>query len=87
MSVSRYHRLCSSSIGRPVRITMRGGAVHTGIIDRVDAQRVYLRPIGGARGGRGYGGFAYPYYGWWGFGAGFALGAIVGLAFLPWLWI
>lgn len=89
-----YYQMCRGGIGRPVRITMRDGRVHTGIIDRVTPSRVYLRPMGGGRGGRrqyggfGYGGFAYPYWGWgWGFGAGLALGAIVGLAFLPWFWI
>ena len=63
----RYHR-------RPVEIRTRDGRVHRGMIERVDSNRVYLRPL------RGTGGFGY---GWIGFGFGIALGAIVSLALLP----
>ncbi|PLS18722.1 hypothetical protein CVD28_06285 [Bacillus sp. M6-12] len=79
MSVSRYHGMCSRGIGRAVEIKMRDGRTHRGIIDRVTRDRVYLRPFGKNYGGYGYG---------WGFGfaAGFALGAIVSLAFIPFFW-
>lgn len=84
MSNSRYYDMCKRGIGRCVQLTMRDGSVHRGIIDRVTPHKVYLRPIGRSRNYRGYG------YGWgWGFGAaaaGFAIGAIAALAFIPFFW-
>lgn len=89
-----YYHQCCQGIGRPVRITMRDGRVHHGIIDRVTPNMLYLRPLGGPRrnfGGYGYGELkddGYGQWGWgWGFGTGFAFGAIATLAFLPFfLW-
>ncbi|RFU62530.1 hypothetical protein D0466_14880 [Peribacillus glennii] len=80
--------MCHRGVGRCVRLTMKDGSVHRGIIDRVTPNRVYLRPIGGGRnfGGHGFG------WGWgWGWGAGaaaagFAIGAIAALAFIPFFW-
>jgi hypothetical protein len=91
MSVNNnfYHQ-CSKGVGRCVRIRTHNGDVHTGIIDRVTANKVYIRPIGGNR--RGYGGFGYGFRrgyrpGWgWGWGAaaiGVSLGLIAALAFIP----
>ncbi len=81
MSISHYHGLCNRHRGRAVEIRTRDGRVHRGIIHRVSPNRVYLQPL---RPRRNLGGFGYGYYGGgWGFGAGIALGAIVGLALLP----
>lgn len=84
MSVGRYHGMCQRGIGRPVQIRTIDGRTHRGIIHRVSANRVYLRPLGRGRNPRGFG---YPYYrgyGWgYGFGWGIALGTIATLAFLP----
>ncbi|MBL5766952.1 hypothetical protein MXL46_10260 [Heyndrickxia sporothermodurans] len=80
MSASHYH-ICSRNIGKPVEIRTRDGRVHRGIIHRVDNRMVYLRPLPQ----RNYGGYGYGWgWGWCGFGWGVALGAIVGLALLPW---
>ncbi len=82
MSADRYHHLCSKNIGAPVEIRCHDGSVHRGIIDRVDHEKVYLRPLDGGIGG--------PGVFFWGFGLGLAigipLGAIATLAFLPWGW-
>lgn len=82
MSVDHYYHLCNKNIGVPVEIRCHDGAIHRGIIDRVERDRVFLRPLDGGAGGRGV------YF--WGFGAGLAigipLGAIATLAFLPWGW-
>lgn len=92
VSNRNYYEMCRGGVGRPVRITTRDGRTHTGMIHRVTNSRVYLQPFG--QGNRGnYGGFAYPWgrrgygYGYGGFAAGIAIGAIIGLAFLPFfLW-
>lgn len=84
--MNHYHTL-RQGVGRPVEIRTKQGAVHRGIVDRVDRNRVYLRPMNGGR--RNFGGYGYGYYGpgygygWGGAAAGFALGAIATLAFLP----
>ncbi|WP_284139350.1 MULTISPECIES: hypothetical protein [unclassified Virgibacillus] len=82
MSVQHYHQLCNRYKGRAVEIKTRDGRVHRGIIQNVDHNRVYLRPLGQG-GGYGYGFYA-PFYG---FGFGLALGAIASFALLPFfLW-
>ena len=92
MSANNYYHQCSKGVGRCVRIRTHNGEVHTGIIDRVTSNKVYIRPIGGNR--RSYGGFGYGYrrgygpgWGWgWGWGAaavGVSLGLIAALAFIP----
>ena len=77
LSVDHYRNLCMRYHRRPVEIRTRDGRVHRGMIERVESNRVYLRPL---RGSGGFGGFGY---GWIGFGFGIALGAIVSLALLP----
>lgn len=80
MSVDHYYRLCNKNIGVPVEIRCHDGKTHVGVIDRVDHEKVYLKPLDGYS--RGPGVF------FWGFGAGLLigipLGAIATLAFLPW---
>ncbi|WP_217585786.1 hypothetical protein [Lentibacillus saliphilus] len=93
MSVQHYHQLCRRHRGRAVEIRTRNGAVYRGIIEDVNERKVYLREVkSGNLGGFGYG-FYRPYYGYgrrpypvargFGFGFGIALGAITGLALLP----
>jgi len=92
MSANNFYNQCSRGVGRCVKIRTHSGEVHTGIIERVTPNKVYIRPIGGNR--RGYGGLGYgfrrgygPGWGWgWGFGAaafGVSLGLIAALAFIP----
>ncbi|MFS0660484.1 hypothetical protein AB1L07_16800 [Niallia alba] len=92
MSANNFYNQCSRGVGRCVRIRTHSGEVHTGIIERVTPNKVYIRPIGGNR--HGYGGLGYgfrrgygPGWGWgWGFGAaafGVSLGLIAALAFIP----
>ncbi|HHW37222.1 MAG TPA: hypothetical protein GXX18_08305 [Bacillales bacterium] len=80
MSVGHYHALCHRHMGKAVEIRTHDGRVHRGVIHRVTPTHVYLQPIGGPR---NLGGFGFGFWGW-GFGAGIALGAIAGLAILPW---
>lgn len=86
--MNNYYNQCSKGIGKCVRIRTHNGTVHTGIIDRVTPNKVYIRPLGSGR--RGYGGFGFGYYrgygpGWgWGAAAvGFSFGLIAALAFIP----
>ncbi|EKN64538.1 hypothetical protein M670_01573 [Schinkia azotoformans MEV2011] len=82
MSVGHYHALCNRHMGKAVEIRTHDGRIHRGIIHRVTANRVYLQPLGGPR---NLGGFGYGFgWGWGGFGVGIALGAIAGLALIPW---
>ena len=90
MSIGHYHGLCQKYRGRAVEIRTRDGRIHRGVIHRVDRNRVYLQPLGRPRnlGGFGYGCYGYGCYGGWGwgwggFGWGLALGAIAGIALLP----
>ena len=46
MSCGKYHNLCRDNIGREVEIRDRHGKVYFGSIERVDRERVYLRPVG-----------------------------------------
>ena len=46
MSCEKYHHLCRTNIGREVEIRDHHGKFHVGKIERVDRERVYLRPIG-----------------------------------------
>lgn len=84
MSVADCYALCRQCMGRAVEITTHDGRIFRGIIRNVDRKRVYLQPLGCTRdlGGFGYGWFGFP-----GFGAGIALGAIATLALLPLLFI
>ncbi|MFT8323152.1 MAG: hypothetical protein ABF649_19985 [Bacillus sp. (in: firmicutes)] len=87
--MSHYYNQCSNGIGKCVRIRTHDGNVHTGIIDRVTRNKVYIRPLGGNR--RNYGGFGYGYpgygggwgWGWAGAAFGVSLGLIAALAFIP----
>lgn len=90
MSGNNFYHQCSRGVGRCVRIRTHSGEIHTGVIERVTPNKVYIRPIGGNR--RNYGGFGYGYRrgyrpGWgWGWGAaavGVSLGLIAALAFIP----
>lgn len=90
MSGNNFYHQCSRGVGRCVRIRTHSGEIHTGVIERVSPNKVYIRPIGGNR--RNYGGFGYGYRrgyrpGWgWGWGAaavGVSLGLIAALAFIP----
>lgn len=83
MSADHYYNLCNKNIGVPVEIRCHDGSVHRGIIERVDRQKVYLRPLDG--GGCGPGLFFWG-FGIAGLGIGIALGSIATLAFLPWGW-
>ena len=81
MSIGHFHSLCHRYRGRAVEIRTRDGRIHRGIIHHVDGNRVYLRPLGRRRNLGGY------RWGWgWGFGFGIALGAIAGIALLPFFW-
>ncbi|WP_343799019.1 hypothetical protein [Bacillus carboniphilus] len=71
--------------GRAVEIRTRNGRIHRGIIQHVDRNRVYIRPLGQPRrlGGYGLGYYRGYGYGYGGYGYGIALGALAGLALLP----
>ncbi|WLV25588.1 hypothetical protein QR721_05110 [Aciduricibacillus chroicocephali] len=83
---AQYYQLCNRHKGKPVVIREKGGKVHRGIIERVDRNYVYLRPVNAGRGIGGFGsGYYYgPGYGYgYGYGYGWgrvALGAIAGFA-------
>ncbi|MBP1969472.1 hypothetical protein J2Z83_001576 [Virgibacillus natechei] len=76
MSVAHYNELCHKYKGRAVEITTKDGKRHRGIIGHVDGRCVYLQSLGG----KSLGGFGF---GFWGLGAGIALGSIATLALLP----
>lgn len=80
MSVGDYYSLCQRYRGRAVEIRTHGGRIHRGIIGDVDHNQVYLQPLSRTR---DLGGFSYGWYGYPGFGAGIALGAIATLALIP----
>jgi len=83
---AQYYNLCNQHRGKPVVIREKNGQVHRGVIERVDRNYVYLRPMNARRGiggfGIGYYGPGYGYgYGYGGYGWGrVALGAIAGFA-------
>lgn len=80
--------MCRGHMGKSVVITERCGRVHRGVVDRVDRNYVYLRPMNRGRGigGFGFGYYSYGYGGGYGGGYGYgngariALGAIAGFA-------
>lgn len=82
--MERYYKLCQQHMGKVARITDRNGRVHVGRIERVTNRKVYIRPVGGSRGGFGFG-YWGGYYGWgaaYGIGLGFITGfALAGLFF------
>lgn len=82
--MERYQKLCQQHMGKVARITDRNGRVHVGRIERVTNRKVYIRPVGGSRGGFGFGYYG-GYYGWgaaYGIGLGFITGfALAGLFF------
>jgi hypothetical protein len=89
---ANYYNQCSKGIGRCVRIRTHTGDVHTGIIERVTPNKVYIRPLGRER--RNYGGFGFGYRGYGGYGPGWgwgwagaavgvSIGLIAALAFIP----
>ncbi|MEQ6390033.1 hypothetical protein RZN22_11970 [Bacillaceae bacterium S4-13-58] len=77
--MSQYYHTCCRHVGRPVAIRTRDGHIHRGIIHRVSPSHVYLKPLPA----RNLGGYGYGYYG--GYGWGIALGTIIGLSVLPFL--
>lgn|SRR5690625_4186708 len=87
MSVDHYYNLCCRYRGRAVEIRTHDGRVHRGIIENVNRNRVYIRPFNRRR---NLGGFGYGFGGFWGYGGsgvgyGIALGTIIGLALVPFL--
>ncbi|MFC0524895.1 hypothetical protein ACFFGV_15050 [Pontibacillus salicampi] len=76
MSGPDMYHVCRRYVGRPVRLTLRGGRSHVGEVTRVSRSHVWVRPLGNQR-GFNYGFYGYPYGG---FGVPFALGAITGVA-------
>lgn len=85
MAQTNYYSLCCRYHGKHVRITTINGEVHSGVITRVDREKVWIKPVDNL-GGYGYGFYGpYPRYGFgFGrFGLGIALGAIAGLALAP----
>lgn len=77
--MSVYHT-CKKYVGEPVRIIENCGKTHVGIIERVDSNYVYLRPLGGRSGLGGYN--------WFGFFPGLAFGLALGsiAAVRPFYW-
>lgn len=84
MSVN-YHEMCCGSVGRAIEINCHDGAVHRGVIERVEHDGVWLSPIppaGGAGAPEGPGMYAWGWgWGWW----WVPFAAVATLAFLPWL--
>jgi len=83
MSANYFYDVCCRHMGRPVEINTKDGRCHRGMIQHVDRNNVYLRPL---ESGQNFGGFGYGYgwgYGGSGFGPGIALGSIATLALLP----
>ncbi|MGP4074951.1 hypothetical protein [Halobacillus sp. K22] len=74
MSQSNIYGLCCRYHGRDVRLTGGDGRVHYGRITRVTRNHVWLRPFPGPRG------YGFFFYGGYGFGIPFAIGAITGVA-------
>ncbi|MDL4841231.1 hypothetical protein [Aquibacillus rhizosphaerae] len=88
MSVGHYHELCTRYMKKPVVIRTVDGKVHQGIIEHVDRHKVYISPLGGSGPHRNLGGYGYGFWGpGAGFGTGILLGSIVGLSLAPWFWI
>lgn len=81
MTAQSHYHFCNRNIGKPVRIVEKGGRVHLGVIERVNPNYVFIKPL---RGPGGPGGLAW---GWWGPGLGVglafgvALGAIATIGF------
>jgi len=76
-----YYSICNRYRGRAVEIKTYDGGIYRGIIRDVDYNQVYLQPL---RSTRDFGGFGF---GWYGLGAGIALGSIATLALFPYLFI
>ncbi|WP_077625015.1 hypothetical protein [Sediminibacillus massiliensis] len=88
MSVNHFET-CGRNIGEAVKIVCHDGVVHRGIIERVNRDRVFIRPMERRVGdvGQGPGLFLYgPGWGW-GYGAGYgiAFASIAALTILPFL--
>lgn len=88
MSTNRYYDQCVHGMGRCVRIKTHDGNIHTGIIQKVSRNKVFILPLQNRK--NNYGGFGYyrgygPGAGWgWGAAAiGFSFGLIAALVFLP----
>jgi len=77
MSVEQIRGLCHAHMNRPVEIRMLDGTIHRGVVSRVDADHVWLRPIDDGVGPGG--GWDGPGLYWWGFGWGWPV-AIAGIA-------
>lgn len=97
MSTAYYYDLCRRCVSRSVSITTVDGTVQRGVIERVDQEYVYLRPLHGHSGISAFGyGYGYGYGSGYGYGHGYgygfygrrvALASIVGLTLLAALFI
>lgn len=67
MSAKYFYGKCRNYMGRAVEIRTKDGRIHRGIIQHVDTRKVYLQPLGHAK---GLGGFAYGFGGYAGWGWG-----------------
>lgn len=74
-----YYDVCCEHIGRPVEIRTYDGEHYVGIVDSVDADMVYLRPLDEADCPPGADGFDGPGLFFFGFGGAFAGGFLGGL--------
>lgn len=78
---ANYYEMCHGGVGRAVEIRCHDGAVHRGVIERVERDGVWLSPLQAQAGG-GAGAFAWgPGWGWW----WVPFAAFATLAWLPWL--
>ncbi|WLR43334.1 hypothetical protein LC087_03875 [Bacillus carboniphilus] len=90
--MSGYYDLCCQYRGKQVRIRDRQGNIHTGRINRVTRDQVFLQPSGPPPRGFGFGYYRrpyppygprpYPFFPAYGIALGFILGvALVGAFF------
>lgn len=84
MSAENMYGLCQQHLNKAVEIRCQDGAIHRGVITKVDEQNVYLQPFDGAGDGlnNGPGVFAYGY----GFGFPIALASIAAIAAFGLFW-
>jgi hypothetical protein len=80
MSAEHYYGVCCEHVGVPVEIRCHGGEVYTGIVDSVNHEMVYLRPIEDTDLPPGAGGCDGPGLFFWGSFAGGFAGGLLGVA-------
>ena len=79
MSIDHIRGLCHAHMNRAVEVRMLDGAIHRGVINRLDGEHVWLTPLGDGVGpGAGWDGPGLYFWGW-GFGFPLALAGIVGI--------